>query len=123
MSTQANQERFAAKLLFQFRVEQRGISNKRRICECRTVLFHALSPRKALQLATKRGRDSQHSYQNEEGATVYFEFVGVEELLHLGIECDTDEVWYDMFEMLEPMERSKLLIPSPEKLRAISRAR
>ena len=56
---------------------------------------------------------------NDEGHTVYFEFIGVMDLLCLGAECDDDEVWYDIRERLLPMERSDVFVPAVSDLNAI----
>ena len=49
---------------------------------------------------------------------VYFEFIGVMDLLHLGPECDDDQVWYDIHERLLPMERKLEVIPAESDLLA-----
>jgi len=51
---------------------------------------------------------------------VFFEFVGVTDLLKLGLECEADEVWYDIVQKLKPMERRRELVPPPERLNAIA---
>src|SRR5947209_2634511 len=95
---------FSALLLFQFRVEYDGRSDKRRTCEQRMILLQAATAQAALRLAKQRGRRAQHRYRNAAGGVVHFEFVGVLDLLHLGIECEADEVWYGISEMSEPLE-------------------
>lgn len=102
---------FAAKLLFQFRVVVLEESSKRRTCEVRIILLQANSPKEALKKAKHAGKMSEHDYMNSEGNQVYFEFVGVAALRHLGIECEQDEVWYDMVDLLTPMERKSDFIP------------
>jgi hypothetical protein len=103
--------RYAAKLLFQFRVGQRGWA-RRRLCEERTILFRAASTKLALVAAKRAGKAGQSTYINTDGRRVRFEFVGVLDLLHLGLECRQEEVWYEIKEMMEPMERRKKLLPS-----------
>ncbi len=115
-----NNHRFAALLLFQFRVETGGISNRRRTCEKRLLLLQAPSARAALRLAKQRGRQSQYHYCNAQGGVVYFEFVGVLDLLGLGVECEPDEAWYGICEMLEPMERRGRILPPEAGLQAIA---
>lgn len=112
-------KRYSAKLLFQYRVETGGGSNKRRTVEERIILIRERTARLALQAALSRGKDSEHSYNNDSDGIVHFEFVGVMDLLHLGDECDKDEVWYDIREMLSPLERSASILPPIEKLNAI----
>lgn len=118
--TLSENHRFAALLLFQFRVVEDGISNRRRLCEKRLLLLQAPGARAALRLAKRRGRQAQYHYGNATEGVVHFEFVGVIDLLRLGVECEPDEVWYGICEMLEPMERRERVI-SPEKdLQAIA---
>jgi hypothetical protein len=112
-------QRYAAKLLFQFRVVVDGDPGKRRLCEERIVLLKALTAKDALAKAKSKAKQGQHSYKNDEGNKVHFEFVGVLELLQLGIECDNDEVWYDIVERMLPSERRDRLIPPETKLNAI----
>jgi hypothetical protein len=107
-------------LLFQFRVITEGVSNKRRLCEKRLIVLTAPNGRAALRKANQRGRDSQHSYLNGEGGKVRFEFVGVLDLMHLGPECEPDEVWYELCRMHTPMERRDRLLPTPLRLGRIS---
>src|SRR5215217_4166068 len=75
--------RYAAKLLFQFKVALAGRVKKRRLCEEQFITFEAASAKKALAHAKRRGRESQHSYKGGGGANVRVEFVGVMELLLL----------------------------------------
>ncbi len=55
--------RYSAKLLFQFRVEIAGDSEKRRLCEERIVVFEARSPKAALAIAKRKGRESATQVQ------------------------------------------------------------
>ncbi len=111
--------RFSAKLLFQYMVTVDGNPGKRRICEERIVSFKAKTAAHALRAAKSKGKKSQHRGRNEEGHDVFFEFLGVMELLHLGPECGTDETWYDVKEYLLPKERRDRLIPAERELQAI----
>lgn len=119
MSSESSNSRFSAKLLFQFRVDLGAATGKRRICEERIVTIQARSARAALAVAKRKGRQSEHDYKNGEGNRVYFEFVGVLDLLDLGCECESDEVWYDIIERLSPMERRNKLIPPEDQLCAL----
>jgi Domain of unknown function (DUF4288) len=111
--------RFAAKLLFQFRVDLCGKSNVMRTCEERIIVFTATSARSALAAAKRRGRSAQHKYKNNYGAVVHFEFVGVLDLLHLGDECEDDEVWYNITLRKRPKERASSILPAESSLNAI----
>jgi len=115
--------RYAAKLLFQFRVMVDGDPGKRRLCEERIVVFRARSADDALRLAKREGIDCQHEYTNAHGNPVHFEFVGVLELLCLDPACEPDEVWYDIVERLLPMERKGRLLPAEHDLEAIRNRR
>ena len=108
--------RYAAKLLFQFRVDVDGDRGKRRLCEERIIGFNARSAREALKHAKRRGREGEHSYQNTDGNTVRFQFVGVMDLMSFGAEADSDTVWSDIRERLLPMERRQRLLPSERDL-------
>ena len=108
--------RFSAKLLFQFRV---GTASVMRLCEERIILLTADSGRGALSLAKKRGKAAQHRYKNSENVTVHFEFVGVLDLLHLGGECEPDEVWYNLTQRKLPKERASQILPPEATLNAI----
>lgn len=119
MTNELEQTRYAAKLLFQFRVVIDGDSGKRRICEERIILIEANSGRTALAKAKSRGKRSEHSYDNDEGNRVHFEFIGVIDLLELGVECQNDEVWYEIRERVLPSERRSKLLPPESKLNAI----
>jgi hypothetical protein len=115
--------RFAAKLLFQFRVELSGDSGKRRTCEERIINFTARSSRDALRKAKRRGQAGEYRYKNSDGNTVSFEFIGVMGLLDLGWEVEADEAWYEIRERLLPMERRDKIIPTDRVLlRRLERA-
>ena len=111
--------RFSAKLLFQFRVDNDGESDVMRLCEERIVLLKAKSGRGALTAAKRRGKSSEHSYKNDSGGTVNFEFVGVLDLMHLGVECEEDEVWYRITKRKLPKERALEILPAESSLSAI----
>jgi hypothetical protein len=111
-------DRYAAKLLFQFRVVSGRRVNRRRVCEERIVLLRAGSPKAALTMAKGRGRGEQTSYEDQ-GRRVFFEFVGVLDLLLLGTESEPDEVWWEFVERIRPMERRRHLIPAERSLSAL----
>ncbi|MGN6153068.1 MAG: DUF4288 domain-containing protein [Lysobacteraceae bacterium] len=118
-STPPAQERYAAKLLFQFRVTVDGDDGVMRTCEERIVVLRATHARDALARARRHGRKAQHAYRNDDGNPVRFEFVGVLDLLHLGAECDEDEVWYDIVTRKQPMARAAAILPDESSLCAI----
>lgn len=107
---------YAAKLLFQFRHTPEERRDKRRLCEERIILFEAASGKRALAVAKRRGKASQHAYRNCYGQMVHFEFVGVMDLLPIGPECEPGEVWYELRMRKLPMERKSALIPDDARL-------
>jgi hypothetical protein len=80
------------------------------------ITFCAKAPTDALRYAKKYGAESEYSYKNHEHHTVYFQFIGVLDILELAIECDKVTMWYDIVEMNNPMERKHSIIPSDEEL-------
>jgi len=109
--------RFAAMMLFQFRTITNGISNKRRVCEERVILFNAISPEDALIMAKDRGSEEEFSYPFNKGE-VFFEFVGIKELVSIDA-LENDEVWYKLVEKVEPMEHKDKIIPNENDLDAL----
>lgn len=115
--------RYSAKLLFQWRVDVDGDSGVMRLCEERLVLIHAPDARKALALAKRKGKSAAFKCRNDFGDPLFFEFVGVLDLLQLGAECDEDEVWYDIVRRKLPMERAADILPHESELCAIRNER
>jgi hypothetical protein len=112
---------YSAKLLFQFRVVSGRKSNLRRVCEERIVTFKAASSEQAWAVANRLGRADELTYRNDSGGTVHFEYVGIMELLHLGLErSGPAEVWYDIVERFKPSERSSKLLPRKAQLQAFA---
>ena len=118
-SPTAEVERYAAKLLFQYRVSIGSKSNTMRTCEERIIILKANTAQLALSAAKRRGRSSEYSYKNSDGNKVCFEFIGVLDLLRLGVECEKDEVWYNIITMMKPKERAKSILPAEKILNAI----
>lgn len=108
--------RFAAKLLFQFRVQKGRGSNRRRVCEERIISIQARSEKVALRLAKRTGEAEQLSYPDGV-KTVFLEFVGVLQLIELD-NSKPEEVWWEFVERLNPWERRKKLVPPENKLAA-----
>ena len=116
----AHQElnRYAAKMLFQYRFYTEPVVSYR-IVEERIVLITSKSSRDAYNLFTKKGKSYERKFKNDEGEEGRFEFIGIQEMVHLGIECEDDEVWYSLKKMKLPMERCKKFIPEKSNLSAI----
>ncbi len=112
-------KRYAAKLFFQFRVVINGESSKFRTVEERIVLIKSDSAKSALNKVKRSAKRKEFSYRNNDGNMVFYEFIGVIDLMQLGIECEKNEVWYEIKTKLKPMENKKKLIPEEHKLSAI----
>ena len=113
-------KRYSAMLLFQYRADLGyGKSNIMRTCEERLIVLLARSAKSALTKAKAHGNKAEFKGENEDGYPLYFEFVGVTDLLEIGVECETDEVWYDISTRKQPMERKEKLIPQESELNAI----
>jgi hypothetical protein len=108
---------YAAKLLFQFNVA--GSKSKRVPCEQRIVHIEAASGKKALGIAKRIGGKAQHRYKNTDGKQVRFEFIGVQDLIGIGSECEPNEVWYELVKLTSPMARKEKYIPPENELPAI----
>lgn len=111
--------RYAAMLLFQYRVVVGGKSSLMRTCEKRIIVLAAASAQAALTAAKRRGKAAQFSHKNSDNNPVHFEFIGILDLLELGIECEADEVWYDIITLKRPKERAKSILPPEQNLNAI----
>ena len=105
--------RYSAKLLFQFRVDD-STRSESRLCEERIITYSAASADAAMDVAKQKGADSVHDYLNDEGHTVFFEFVGVLDLLELGLESDPEDVWYDIVERELPLH-----VPEESEISAV----
>ena len=104
--------RYSAKLLFQYVVGRK----RQNLFEERIVCFAASSVEAAILVAKHSGSAAVFSSVNDEGQQVRFEFVGIRDLRHLGIECEENEVWYDVFELDKPLPRNSQLIRSDASL-------
>jgi hypothetical protein len=89
------------------------------LCEERIIVLESRNARAALALAKRRGIAAQYRYNNGDGNPVFFEFVGILDLLELGAECDKDEVWYNIVQRVKPMERKSQILPPEQKLNAV----
>jgi Domain of unknown function (DUF4288) len=114
---------YSAKLLFEFAVFVDGQPGVRRLCEERLVLLDAIDVRAAVREAKRQGRAAQHRYRNGEGNPVLFRFVGILDLVHLGVECQPNEVWYDITQRVRPMERRLTILPAEAELSAVKNER
>jgi len=112
------EDRYSAKLLFKFNIIVDGSPMVRRMCEERIIIVHAPSARAALREAKRKGRASEFRFRNTYGDPGHFRLIGVMDLLHLGVECDASEVWYDIIQRVRPSERRLALLPRATDLNA-----
>jgi hypothetical protein len=111
--------RYAAKLLFQFRVVINGESSQFRTVEEVIVLIKADCAKSAISKIKYSAKNKEFSYLNNDENMVYYEFIGVIDLIQLGMECEKNEVWYEIKTKLKPMENKKKFIPEEQELSAI----
>ncbi len=105
--------RYAAWILFQFRVEENGISNKRRICEEKIYHIKAQNPNDAYNKGVKIGKEEEFCYE-EQSKIVYYEFIGIIDLIELFEIEDKNVVWDRFIEKIQPMENRDKIIPPPK---------
>ncbi len=117
MSSKA--KKYAARMLFQFRTVENGLSNKKRLCEERIILFEGSSAAECYRSAKKRGKREELSYVDG-NVEVFFEFIGIVELIELDMR-DPDEVWWHFVEKIKPMENIDKLIPRKDQLSAFKK--
>jgi hypothetical protein len=112
--------RYSAKMLFQFRADLgNGRSDVMRRCEERIIVIPAKNAASALRKAKAYGKRKEFEGKAEAGNPIYFEFVGITDLLELEFETEPEEVWYDIITMKQPSERRDSLIPEESHLNAI----
>ena len=112
------QNKYSAKLLFQFRVERNKISNKKRLCEEKIILVNASNATEAYINISRTGKALQHNYKNSFGENVFYELVGIIEILKIDESFDKNEVWYELKRMLLPKERKNKIIQNKRQLSA-----
>lgn len=117
-------KRYSAKLLFQYR--SKTGKEPKRLCEERIITFEARGPRHALQVARSNGRKAQFEmsspfwkncsisrYVKQTDGDIFFEFVGVMDLVELSTICESNEVWYEFHCRRAPVDK---LIPTDDHL-------
>ena len=111
-------QKYSVKLLFQFRVDINNCEAKMYTCEEKIILFHCKESEDIINIAENRGKKDEFNYINDDGNIVFYEFIGIVDMCHLGTETEEDEVWYDIKILLNPMERKNKLILTPDKLKS-----
>jgi len=103
--------RYAAKLLFQWNAMPGGRASSRRVCEERIVNFRAASPRSALAKAKSIGKAG-----NFRSGDIRFQFVGIIQLMELGVESGPGETWWELSYRSRPLERKGKILPREKDL-------
>jgi hypothetical protein len=89
------------------------------MCEERIIVLRATSPRAALAKAKRLGREAQFKARfNDRPARL--KFIGVLQLLELGIGTEHNEVWWELRRRLLPLERRSRILPPPKALWAFA---
>ena len=111
-------EKYAVKLLFQFRIDSLNIC-KMRTSEEKIILFQISSKNSndIFKIIKKRALQDEFNYLNDDKNIVYYEYVGIIDICHLGMEVDSDVVWYDIKTLLTPMERKNRILPTLKQLK------
>jgi len=107
--------RYSAKILLQYRVGD-AHDSQFRVCEERIIVIESTNATKAHAVVVRIAKSSESKFINDDGEWVYVEFIGVLELMELGVECEAHDVWYEIKTMLRPMERIDVLVPKREDL-------
>jgi hypothetical protein len=114
--------RYAAKMLWQFRVSKGVQSKRKRLCEERIVMFKARGREDAYRKAVRYGKQDQTWWWLDEAKDVKctVEFIGVLELDELWSYIEKEEfheTWYELKDLWMPMERKEKLVPPKKALR------
>ncbi|QDU54436.1 DUF4288 domain-containing protein [Aeoliella mucimassa] len=88
--------RYSAKLLFYYDVAQQSTIAQ---FEERIVTFEARGPKEAIARARRMGNKAEYVFKNAAGSDTAFQFLGIADMIKLGVECSDEEVWYDVYRM------------------------
>ena len=105
--------RYGAMLMFEYR--RPGV--KKSCCEDRIILINAKSAKDAAKQARKYGKKSQLLYEGMYGDMIHIEFLGIKDLLALEYVAE-EEVFYEMYDAMEPRARKERWIPKEKDLNA-----
>lgn len=108
--------RYAVKLLFDWNPDPVTGSRVMRLSEERIIVFTARSARAALERAKRLGRQGDLKY----GGGLRLRFVGVLQLMELGVECAEGEVWWELRRRRRAKERARVLVPAEKTLYVFS---
>jgi hypothetical protein len=104
--------RYAAKLLFDWNPDPRTGSRLTRLTEERIVVFAAGSATRAVAKAKRLGRGAELRYESGH----QLRFVGILQLMELGMECAAGEVWWEFRRRRRAKERARALLPHEKAL-------
>jgi len=104
--------RYAVKLLFDWNPDPLTGSRVMRLSEERIIVFTARSARAAVERAKRLGRQGELRYDGG----LRLRFVGVLQLMELGVECAEGEVWWEFRRRRRAKERARALIPAEKAL-------
>jgi hypothetical protein len=103
--------RYAAKLLFDWNPDPTTGGRVMRLSEERIVVFPARSARASLVKAKRLGREAELRYDSGHR----LRFVGILQLMELGVECAEGEVWWEL-RRRRGKERATSLLPAERDL-------
>ena len=104
--------RYAVKLLFDWNPDPVTGSRVMRLTEERIIVFAARSARAAIKRAKRLGRQGELRYDGG----LRLRFVGVLQLMELGVECGEGEVWWEFRRRQRAKERATALVPAEKSL-------
>ncbi len=108
--------RYAVKLLFDWNPDPVTGSRVMRLSEERIIVFTARSARAALERAKHLGRRGELKYEGG----LRLRFVGVLQLMELGVECAEGEVWWEFRRRRLAKERARVVVPAEKTLYVFS---
>ena len=108
--------RYAAKLLLDWNPDPITGGRVMRLSEERIVVFPARSARAALVKAKQLGREAELRYDSGHR----LRFVGILQLMELGVECAEGEVWWELRRRRRAKERARALLPAERDLWAFN---
>ena len=104
--------RYATKLLFDWYPDPVTGNRVMRLSEERIVVFAARSARTAVERARRLGKQAELRYDSGHR----LRFVGILQLMELGVECAPGEVWWESRRRRRAKERAKTLVPAEKTL-------
>src|SRR5262247_4924224 len=97
---------YAAKLLFDWYPDPVTGSYVKRLSEERIVVFPARSARASVERAKRLGKRAELRFDSGHR----LRFVGILQLMELGVECAEGEVWWELRRRYQAKERARKLL-------------